>query len=288
MCKKRMFICIICVVMLVLLCGCESANAKQAKEAFEKGDYAKVVELLSEEEKLDDELQKMLDTSQEKVYDELYSSIQSEINEAEELENNFFAQYVDINDLVAAKKKAQAAKKNSDKESYADVLKDLQSQNESVKEKIDVEADRFYSAPSAGDDSKYAFSVASEDISGDWDFNPLIKQSSKNPEWIITTEAKTTDGNDTAILFFSGNGADYDFIVKNIESKEIKVQTEEKDLAKAVVNTEVTFKAREGFDYMEEVSIVENKHFYLFYDKDGVVNLAVESFDGDDFYILYG
>lgn len=57
---KRIAVVMSAVLICMLIVSCESQNVKDAKEAFEKGKYDKVVECLEKEEKLNDELTKDL------------------------------------------------------------------------------------------------------------------------------------------------------------------------------------------------------------------------------------
>lgn len=69
--KKGLLVCLVLVTCLIMA-SCESQNVKDAKEAYEKEDYAKVVECLDKEEDIkDDDLIEMKNISYANVkYDE--------------------------------------------------------------------------------------------------------------------------------------------------------------------------------------------------------------------------
>lgn len=64
---RRITMIIIVLTMAIVFCACDSQEVKDAKAAYEEGDYAKTVELLSKEENLNQETQDILIISEANV-----------------------------------------------------------------------------------------------------------------------------------------------------------------------------------------------------------------------------
>lgn len=64
---KKITILLITIVMALVLCACDSQEVKDAKAAYEEGDYAKTVELLSKEKDLNQDAQDILIISEANV-----------------------------------------------------------------------------------------------------------------------------------------------------------------------------------------------------------------------------
>lgn len=73
-------------IMMLMLCSCESKEVKEAKAAYADGDYAKAVDLLSQEGELDEETQRVYVISQahvaydNKEYDQVVELLEKETN----------------------------------------------------------------------------------------------------------------------------------------------------------------------------------------------------------------
>lgn len=222
--------------------------------------------------------------------EDLYSSIQRCLKEVDGLKSNYFIQFIDTKDLEAAEGAAEKAVSESDEKSYKDVLRKLEAEIASVKERIKKESGKYYNAPTSDDlEEEFPFKVDQTKENASWDYRPLVMQSSRNPVWIITEQPETTDDTVTLLLFVNSSSATYDFEFKNIATKEIQVQDEEGEIQTALVNTEVVITAQTGFDYLEEVSFYNANPAYLIVDKTGKTLLALKTRDqGSDYYILYG
>lgn len=64
---KKITVLIIAIIMTLVLCACDSQEVKDAKAAYEEGDYAKTVELLSKEKDLDQDAKDILIFSEANV-----------------------------------------------------------------------------------------------------------------------------------------------------------------------------------------------------------------------------
>ncbi len=76
--------------------------------------------------------------------EELAADIQKEIDTANAIENYYFAQFVDLEDLKAAKEAAEKVLSESDEDAYKGALADLSSQNESARQAFEKEAKKYY------------------------------------------------------------------------------------------------------------------------------------------------
>lgn len=133
----------------------------------------------------------------------------------------------------------------------------------------------------------YPYAVLDTSLELPWDFSPLVKQKNNCPTWIIANEADTLDEPPYANLFIDDSSANYTFNIEQVDTKEITVQDENRELQKAKVNTQVTFKHDEEFGMDENIRKNERPGFF-FVDQNGYLRLALQSYDDEDFYILYG
>ncbi|NDO18289.1 hypothetical protein FMM68_01210 [Lachnospiraceae bacterium MD329] len=161
--------------------------------------------------------------------------------------------------------------------SLRDEIDDLLKESESIqtfKSKTDIESNE-----------EFPFSVKESDLPKTWSFKPLVKQRINYPTWVITQESDVLDEPPYANLFIDGSSAEYYFTVNQVETKEIMVQDENRELQTAFVNTEVIFKAKDGYRG-EEIPLNE-RPAYLLKDKKGQIYLALKNYDGEDWYVLY-
>lgn len=220
--------------------------------------------------------------------EDLYFSIATELSTAKELQNNYFADKYDMKAFKSAVNNAQTALDNSDEAAYKSVLADLQTQNKLFSDFIDSRVKEVYNSATGNASEHYPFSVDISELPENWDFKPLVLQSSVNPNWIITRPPKTTDGEAYMCLFVGVNSAEYSYDVSNVETKEIIVQDKNNQETVALVNTEVKISANKGFDYIDEAAFYSNEPAYLLKDKSENVLLAIKCRDeGSDYYILY-
>ena len=78
----------------------------------------------------------------------------------------------------------------------------------------------------------------------------------------------------------------YNYTIKQIPTKEIAVQDENRELQKVLVNTQITFKVLEKFSWENKVSLNE-RPAYFFKDKKDQIYLALKDYEGGEYYILY-
>ena len=133
---------------------------------------------------------------------------------------------------------------------------------------------------------QYPFGIDESSLSKEWSYHPLVKQKKNFPTWVITSEADTLDEPPYANLFIDDSSNDYDYSINQIDTKEITVQDKNRELQKALVNTEVTFKKQADYDD-DEYTALNERPAYLLKMKSGAVYLALQDYDGEDYYILY-
>ena len=220
---------------------------------------------------------------------EQYYLIASELEKSEKLLSNYYANKYDMKDFNAAMQSAQLALDNSDEKAYKAVLAELQKQNKAFEAFIDERVKESYSLQTVKDNSTdYPFEVDVSVLSDNWQFKPLILQSSQNPVAILRLPAETTDSEPYMCLFIGSNSAKYDYEIENVDTRTITVQDENGELVSALVNTKVNITARKGFDYLDEVQFYSSNPAYFFKNKSGVILLAIPNREvGSDFYILY-
>lgn len=257
--KKRLLVIIISMLsVLFLLSGCNSGDSKVESEETE------------------------VDTK----YEELYAAIKKQIETTDDLEKDYFAKYYDLNDLSNAKEAAQIAVTNSDEESYDKVLEDIKSENEKLSEYLKNEKENIYNSQTVMEiGSEYPFKVEESELPVQWDFQPVEKQTSDYPVWVINLEPKTTDTPWTACLFIDNSSSNYTYAINQIETKEIQVKTPGGEMKNALVNTELKFTVLEGFEYDEKVSLNE-RPAYLVKQGNAIV-LLLQSYDGGEFFVPY-
>lgn len=219
--------------------------------------------------------------------EELYGSVQKQINKAEKLEASYFAQYYDKADFDSAKKAAEKALKNSDEENYETVLEELETQCDALSAFIEEESQKYYSAPTAKEaDAEYPFAV--DKLNVDFCYQPAYKVSSKQPRDISGYDAETTDSK-PYIDIVMGDDYSYGYSAyeyNNVETKEIQVQLKNGKEQTAIVNTEIICSPLTSDDVSEYTDLYA-RPMYLCQDHDGNRILLVQDFEGGDFYIPY-
>ena len=221
--------------------------------------------------------------------EELYSDIQKEINTAESIENNYFSQFVDLNELKSAKSAAETALSESDEDSYKEVLAELSKQNESAKELVSKESDKYYNKTTSDDlENAYPFAVSEEEIMSQFDFKPAELQSSAFPTWYILNPPETTDKLPTMQVDQDGYtfAPNYEFNTIDIKEVEVKVGDEKKT---ALVNTEMKLSTGEGTGELpgDNTAKVVGNPYYFVISQDGELTLLVHDMEGNDYYIPY-
>lgn len=289
----------ICMVflMLITLTACTSKEAKSVIKKIDSigeitensGEILKQIQ--SEYSKLTEEQKAEVDNYDQyieakKDFDILiFSSIKREVEKAQLLEKRYFSKYYDLNNLHKAKTEAEQALENSNVDIYSDVFFELKKHNEDLSSYIDAEIKKLYNVQTQDNgNNEYPFAVNIDLNSIEWDAEPLRKQNSKHPTWIIGKEPETTDKPAYVCLFIDGSSGEYSTKIEQIAEKEITVEDENGEMQKAVVNTQITFSHMEGGD--DYISLNE-RPAYLFKDKSENVVLALKNYDNKDYYVLY-
>lgn len=287
-------------VVFVLLITVTSCTSREAKSVIKKidsivtitessGELLKEIQLeynaLTEEDKAVVQNENYAEfEAAVKAYNSLmYSSIKREIELTQSLEKNYFANYYNTQELFKAKDDAAKAIEDSNVDTYYDVYFALQQQNADLSAFIESEVKKLYNVQTNISD-EFLFAVDLDLSAIEWDAEPIKKQNSKHPTWIICSEPDTTDTPPHAIIF-SGDicTGDCIFDIVNIEDKEITVEDKDGNLKKAIVNTQVNF-TEVGYG---TASNLNERPAYLLKNKDGNILLALKNYEGKDYYVLY-
>ena len=171
---------------------------------------------------------------------------------------------------------------------YEEINPQTTDEEETTESTKSEEQTEYYSAETDTPLNKdYPYAVLDTSLELPWDFSPLVKQKNNCPTWIIANEADTLDEPPYANLFIDDSSANYTFNIEQVATKEITVQDENRELQTAKVNTQVTFKHDEEFGMDDDIRKNERPG-YFFVDQNGYLCLALQSYDDEDFYILYG
>ena len=222
--------------------------------------------------------------------EETYASIKKEIELTEKLESDYFAQYYDMKRISKAKENAEQAIEDSNEEVYNDVLAELQTQNETMMEYIQAERDKLYNVQTNKDvGSKYPFAFNIEELPIGWFAEPLTKPTSSHPSRIDILDSGYSDIAPYACIWIDSSSREYDYNIRNIDTKEICVENENGEIEKALVNTEIQFKQRDRNPVnKDKYRELKERPAYFMENKNGDTILALQNYDGKDFYVLYG
>lgn len=288
-----------CVIfaMLFTITACTSSEARSVIKKINQigtitessGELLKQIqseyEALSEEDKT---------AVQDKNYDEyvvalkeysslMYSSIKKEIEVTESLEKNYFIQYYNTKELSQAKTNANQAITDSNAEVYFEVYFALKEQNSDLLSFIESEVKKLYNIQT-NVSAEYPFAVNIDLSAIEWDAEPVKKQNSKHPTWIICSEPDTTDEPPHAIIF-TGDVCTGDcvFEIISIDEKEITVENINGEFEKAIVNTQINF-TEVGYGSVNDLN---ERPAYILKNKDGDIILALQNYEGKSYYVLY-
>lgn len=297
--KKKIILFLAIGMTMLLFSACASKEAQNIMEQIDEigeisvdsGDKLNKIkneyEALSDEDRADIKNYDKYEEALKKYNSLIYKEIKKELEVATEAEKDYFAQYYDLKKFSNVKSDAQNAIDNSDSEKYLEVYKALKEANIDISSFIEEESKKIYNAPtSENPNEEFPFAVNSENIVPPIQAEPLIKQNSKHPTWIIFSEPNTTDEKPFANLFIDGYSNQYDYNIQNIVTTEIKVQDENKEIQAALVNSQINFKSQEGYPVDANTGLNE-RPAYLLADKNGNILLALKSYDGEEYYILY-
>ena len=218
-------------------------------------------------------------------YNEYYKLLKKEIEESDKLQSSYYAKDYDLTKISETKSKANDSINNSDFTKYEELYGVLSEQDKALSQHIDEEMSKTYNVPTNLSE-QYPFGIDESSLSKEWSYHPLVKQKKNFPTWVITSEADTLDEPPYANLFIDDSSNDYDYSINQIDTKEITVQDKNRELQKALVNTEVTFKKQADYDD-DEYTALNERPAYLLKMKSGAVYLALQNYDGEDYYILY-
>ena len=218
-------------------------------------------------------------------YNEYYKLLKKEIEESDKLQSSYYAKDYDLTKISETKSKANDSINNSDFTKYEELYGVLSEQDKALSQHIDEEMSKIYNVPTNLSE-QYPFGIDESSLSKEWSYHPLVKQKKNFPTWVITSEADTLDEPPYANLFIDDSSNDYDYSINQIDTKEITVQDKNRELQKALVNTEVTFKKQADYDD-DEYTALNERLAYLLKMKSGAVYLALQDYDGEDYYILY-
>ena len=186
-----------------------------------------------------------------------------------------------------AKSNAQKTIDDSDSEKYQEVYKSLKKENANISSFIEDESKKIYNIlANENPDGKFPFAINAENIIPPIQGEPLVKQNSKHPTWVVFVEPDTTDEKPYVNLFINDSSSKYDYNIQNIKTTEIKVQDENKDIQPALVNSQINFKVQENYSVDADTKLNE-RPAYLLIDKNEHIVLALKNYDKKDYYILY-
>ena len=295
---KRIVLAICPLLVAFALAGCSDGGVGEAEKAINDIgnvtlDSQSAIENAKEKYNAltDDGRQKVdnadvLQDAEKRFADLQYSEIKSMLEEADSLMSTYFAQHYDTNGLKAAVDVAEDAIENSQSEKYADALAELESEIAGLNSFIEKEAAESYSAANGPADTPFA--IDESKLPTQWLFQPVQKQTGLNPQSVISTDDYDADPN-AVIPFIQGSGRPYSYAISTVPTKMIKVQVPGGDLYDAYVNTEVNFEQlqKEPANRDKNKDLVERPG-YFFMTQKGALALALQDFNGEDYYVVYG
>lgn len=259
----------------------ESAGAIEA--ANEK------YEALDSEKKEQVENYGVLEESNDRLSEILYSELKQELDETSKLEASFFAQRYDMKDILQAKSEAQSAVDESNSDKYLSAYRNLESANSNFADFIDREVQSSYSKQT--NDGDFPFAVEEEELAGDrtgshylWFFEPETMLSSSYPTSFAAMQ-EFADKPVKVIPFTGGGGYPYNYTWTQLPTTEITIRDSDGNEHKALVNTELKL-TLDTVDPLGNIELNE-RPMYFFHGQDDEVKLAVKSYEGEEFYVIY-
>lgn len=216
----------------------------------------------------------------------LYAEIDECLDAFDSEKNGYFAGRYDLADLNAAAEKARGALESSDEEEYPDVYELMKSELSEFDKFVKDERKKSYSLD-MGEDSAFPFAVPSLFLPSEWSFEPIMMQTSSHPNWVLC-EKEAVDLPPYVNFFINGSSRNYTYEVASIPTKEIAVQNENGEMVSALVNTEVHFTAAfEQWANNDPNKELNERPGYFFIDKDFNCCLALQNYDGEEYYVIY-
>lgn len=296
--KKSIVLTTACVMLAVSLVGCAGSAVNEASRAInaigevslQSGEAIESAQAkydaLTDEEKTKVDNYDKLQSAEKEFTQQLYSATKKEIETADKLAGNYYTQYYDAKGFDAARENAEAVLNSSDEERYSEAYSELKAENESLQSYIDGETAKSYSVTTDLDD-EYPFMIDEEHLPSQWNFSPIVMQTSSHPTNVVSMK-KATDLPTYIDLFINGSSRNYTYAISQFPTKEISVQGENGEIKTALVNTEVRFTA--AFDQAanhDPSKELNERPGYFFVDKNGYIVLALPNYDGEDHYVLY-
>lgn len=285
-------------LLALSLAGCAKSAAQEASDSIDSiGEVTldsqtaieqarEKYDALSDDEKSKVDNVFVLEDAETALSQAYFAALKRELQTSESLEGNYFTQYYDAQSFKKAQEGAQNAVNQSAKDLYPDVYVALKSENEALSSYIDKETDKSYSA-ATGLSDEFPFAVDESSVPSQWSFKPATMPTSSNPNWVYSSK-KATDLPTYVNLFINGSSRDYTYALAQVPTKEVNVQDENGDVVAALVNTEVQFTA--AFDQAannDPSKEMNERPAYFFIDKKGRTVLALQDYDGEDFYNIY-
>lgn len=250
--RKTVAISVISLALCLTLFGCTGSQTKavideinqlpelseidvNSREALDSANAN--YDSLSDKQKQNVSNYSTLEEANAKLADVLYSEITKELETTAELEEDYFAQYYDMNGMTSAKEAAQSAIDLSDEPNYSEVYSALHSENDAFKSYLEEKKATSYSVQT--NSGEYPFSLDSSEIQYSLCFSPLMKRSSDYPYDVVFIEGETTDVPPVMSFNVKNSSCVYGVEFKQVDTRSIEVQDENGELQETLVNTEV-------------------------------------------------
>jgi len=252
----------------------------RSKEAVSKKDLGALLSLNDDAKKLYEKVKTEIEN-----YNNYYRRLTESIDTANNLKKNYFTKWYDTSKFDGSVQEAEAAISNKSYKEYQSKYEVLTKQIELLNGFIQDSLTSIYNNVTDVTNHEYPFAVKEEELPKTWSFKPMVKQTASFPTWVMTREAEILNEPPIACLFI-GPSADYHYTINQIETKEITVQDENRQPQKALVNTEVRFKAKEEFSYEKNIPLNERPAYFI-KDKKGRICLVLQNYEGGNDYVIY-
>lgn len=253
----------------------------ESKTAFDNKELSKLSEVREQATDLYNKISAEINN-----YNKYYTLLKEAVETSNNLKKNYFAKNYDTSKMDTTREKSEKAMSDSDYTQYEELYNTLSEQNNILNSNIEEALSEIYSKVTDTENFDFPFAVKESEIPAQLSFKPLVKQTDSYPTWVMSRDSEILNEPPVACLFIGGSSAEYNYTIKQIPTKEISVQDENRELQKTLVNTEITFKVLEKFNWENKVSLNE-RPAYLFKDKKDQIYLALKDYEGGDYYILY-
>lgn len=259
----------------VTLESVDSINAANEQYDALDSDQKEQVENYGTLESANDDLSKLL-----------YSEISEALEKFDSEKTGYFASRYDLAELNAVAEDARKALESSDEEAYADIHETFKSELSEFEKFVKDERRKSYSVD-MGEDPAFPFAVPSSILPTEWSLQPVVMQTSSHPNWVLC-EKEAVDLPPYVNFFINGSSRDYTYEVASVPTKAISVQNEDGEVVEALVNTEVRFTAAfEQWANNDPNKELNERPGYFFVDRDFNCCLALQNYDGEDYYVIY-